>query len=523
MKRGNFATTKTGLILLVIWLFTASTTVLGDVTLPHIFGSSMVMQRDMVLPVWGWAEAGEEVTVEFAGQKVQSKADANGNWQVKLAAMKAGGPYEMAINGKNRINLKDILIGEVWVCSGQSNMAMGVGAALNGKQEMADANYPQIRLFQVPNRTAGQPIQDVDGIWRVCNPEGITHGNWEGFSAAAYYFGREINKKLNIPVGLIHTSWGGTRIEPWTPAAGFEMVPTLQKIYQEIQWYDGEYKKAVEQAIVQFGGWIPAARKALEKGTPIPVPPVRPEHNMNSYEKPTGLYNAMIAPFVPFAIRGAIWYQGESNSLTRDGITYFDKMKALIGGWRKVWNEGDFPFYFVQIAPFRYDKAWKDMGPYAEPEIWEAQMASLSIPNTGIAGTMDISDLDNIHPANKQDVGKRLALWALAKDYGLKDTVYSGPIYKTMSVEGNKIRISFYHAESGLASRDAKPLTWFEISGADKNFVKAEAKIDGNTVLVWSEQVKEPVAVRFGWNELAEPNLMNKEGLPALPFRTHQW
>jgi sialate O-acetylesterase len=443
---------------------------------------------------------------------------------VKIEVPPAGGPYEMTISGKNTVPVKNVLVGEVWVCSGQSNMQMGVGLVNNARSEIANANYPQIRLFDVPLKSAGEPQDDVEAKWQVCSSKNISTDNiWEswpkGFSAVAYFFGREIHKELGVPVGLIATSWGGTRIEPWTPPEGFESVPAVSDIWKESQKEVAVYKEATAEAIAKFEQWAAGAKSALVNGKVVFKPPAWPKHPLDSHKKPTGLYNAMIHPLVPFGIRGALWYQGEAN--LSDGMLYHKKMKALIGGWRKVWGQGDFTFYYVQLAPFRY--RWGPPQPYRLPEVWEAQVASLSIPNTGMAVTVDISDLEDIHPKNKQEVGRRLALWALAKTYDRCEVVHSGPLYKSMAVEGDKVRISFDYVGGGLRTSDGREPDWFEIAGADKNFVKAEAKIEGDTVVVWNEKVKEPSAVRFAWHEEAEPSLMNKDGLPASPFRTEAW
>jgi len=494
--------------------FVGGAAVRANVTLPRIFGNDMVLQREMTVPVWGWADPGEKVAVRVDDKEAASAvADEKGQWMVKLPAMPAGGPHKLTIVGKNTIELANVLAGEVWICSGQSNMEMGVAACKDAQKEIADANYPQIRLFLVDKKTSGYPLNDVGGNWRLCNPANIAAGGWGGFSAAAYYFGREIHKGLNVPVGLIDTSWGGTRIEPWTPPEGFAQMPALQGIVTAIEKANAEYPKTCAQTLDQLEAAIPPARKALADGKPMPPLPTVPRHPLDHEQQPTGLYNAMVRGFVPFASRGAIWYQGESN--LGEGMLYFEKMKALISGWRKVWGQPDMALYFVQLAPFRYGG-----DPYRLPGIWEAQTAVLTLPNTGMAVTTDISTINDIHPPNKQDVGKRLALAALAKTYGKKEIVYSGPMYKSMKADGSTIRLSFDHVGGGLASRDGKDLTWFEIAAADKAFVKAQAKIEGETVVVSSEKVAQPIAVRFGWNELAEPNFMNKEGLPASPFRT---
>lgn len=515
MKNRKFFGVVGTIIAISLWI---SQSILADVRLPHVIGSHMVLQQEKPLPIWGWADPGEQVKVTFKGAEAAAAADADGKWMVKLPAQTAGGPFEMTIAGKNTIQLTDILVGEVWIGSGQSNMQMGIGAIQNGAQEIAAANYPNIRLFMVPTVPAGQPLSDCDGSWQVCSPETVAAGGWAGFSAAAYFFGREIHQQLNVPVGLVDASWGGTAIEPWTPPVGFEQVPSLQNFVNVIKEANQNYKNAVAKTLTDTETWVKAARHALDAGKAIPPQPAWPEHplkNPGHPTQPTCLYNGMISPVKPFAIRGAIWYQGEGN--LGDGMAYFDKMKALIQGWRSVWQEGDFPFYLTQLASFRYDAP-----PNLLPKFWEAQTASLAIPNTGMAVITDVSNLADIHPANKQDVGKRLALWALAKTYG-KDLEYFGPLYKSMAIEGGKIRIAFDHAGSGLASRDGQPLTWFEITGEDKKFVKADAVIDGNTVVVSSQSVPAPVAVRFAWSQEAEPNLMNKEGLPANSFRTVLW
>jgi sialate O-acetylesterase len=514
----------------------------ADVRLPAIIGDNMVLQRGQAAVIWGWAEPNETITVSWRkpspgggswnSDSRQTTAGKDGKWMVKIepptaadsASSPQARPYEMTISGKNTIVLKNILVGEVWICSGQSNMEMGIGLVNNARQEIAAADYPQIRLFHVALRSSGQPQTDVEGSWKVCSPENISTGNiWEGwpkgFSAVAYFFGRELHKELGVPVGLICSAWGGTPIEPWTPPVGFTLVEELADMTKQIEQADVEYQKEIQKAIGQFEQWEAAAKKALEEGKTAPSPPAWPKHALDNSKKPTGLYNAMIHPLAPFAIRGAIWYQGEAN--LADGMRYCEKMKALIGGWRKVWGQGDFPFYYVQLAPYRY--RWGPPSPYRLPEIWKAQTTALSIPNTGMAATIDISDLDDIHPKNKQGVGRRLALWALAKTYGRSELIYSGPAYKSMAVEGDKIRISFDHIGSGLTTGDGREPTWFEIADEDKNFVQAQAKIEDDTVVVWSDKVPKPAMVRFGWHEEAEPGLMNKEGLPAWPFRTDDW
>ncbi|HUT29839.1 MAG TPA: sialate O-acetylesterase [Sedimentisphaerales bacterium] len=513
MSRTAIQPARSVIFVLVSVLVLVCAAAYADVKLPVIIGDNMVLQQGVQAPIWGWADRGEKIHVRLGDSagSYETTADKDGKWLIKIGPLEAGKTLDLTVTGKNTINVRNVLAGEVWVCSGQSNMQWSVQRAIDGEKEIAAADYPHIRLFTVQRNTSGQPLNDCVGTWTECSPATIAE-----FSAVAYFFGRNLHKELNLPIGLINTSWGGTRIEPWTPPVGFASVPELKSISNEIAGAEAEYSKTVAESLGAIEQWVRETKAALEENRPLPPTPTWPTHPLNSNRQPTGLYNAMINPLVPLAIGGAIWYQGESNR--EDGLLYHQKMQALINGWRKVWNEGDFPFYYVQLAPFRYGG-----DPLLLPQIWEAQNNALAMPGTGMAVITDITNLTNIHPQNKQDVGKRLALWALARTYGRKDLVYSGPLYKSMSVEGNKIRIRFEHVGGGLASRDGQGLNWFTIAGDDKNFVEAQAQIDGATVLVWSDKLDKPVAVRFGWNQEAEPNLMNKEGLPASPFRTDKW
>ena len=428
-------------------------TLRADVKLPSVLNSHMVLQRDMPIPVWGWADAGEKVTVSIGDATATATADANGKWKVSLPAMKSDGKaHTLTVAGNNTVTLEDILIGEVWVGSGQSNMEWQLRNTIGAAEAIAAAKHPNIRLFHVKKVQKPAPADDVEvtAHWTACTPESVP-----AFSGVLYYFGRKVHEEIDVPVGLINSSWGGSPIEPWT---------------------------------------------VTEKSS-------------------GGMYNGMIAPLQPFGVRGAIWYQGETNVIGKNGLAYFDKTKDLIEGWRKTWSS-ELPFYFVQIAPWsgeRYE-------PGQLPALWEAQTASLKIPRTGMAVTTDLVDnIGDIHPRNKLDVGNRLARWALAKTYGKKGVVYSGPLFKSMKVDGNSIRVEFAHVAAGLKSRDDAALSEFQIAGADGNFVNAEAKIDGDTVVVSSSKVAEPRNVRFGWHKLANPNLMNSEGLPASPFQTDNW
>lgn len=508
------------LVLIISMLFLTNSSTFAVVKLPRVFGNNMVMQRDMHAPIWGWAVEGEEITITLRKQDNSEvihnetvSANEKGKWKVVLPPNPAGGPYTLTVVGSTTLELTNILFGEVWVCSGQSNMQWTVNASNNSEEEIAAADYPNIRLFQIPNISSGLPKLDVNAEWRETTPDAIRH-----FSAVAYYFGRHLYKELDIPIGLINTSWGGTRIEPWTPPEGFASVPALSSISEELADIDNNYRMQLTEKINDIEVWIEETREALESGDVILQMPEN-VHPLTPHQRPTALYNSMVHPFVPYAIRGALWYQGESNM--GEGMLYHEKMKALINGWRKVWGQGDFPFYFVQLAPHNYSGDRHD--PTRLARFWEAQAATMALPNTGMVVITDVGNIRDIHPKNKQDVGLRLALWALANDYDKTDLVHSGPLYKSMEVEGSKIRLSFDHVGGGLMSRDGESLTWFQISGDDQQFVEAVAEVEENTVIVSSDSVESPVAVRFGWHELAEPNLVNKEGLPASPFRTDSW
>jgi sialate O-acetylesterase len=424
----------------------------ADVKLPAVFANHMVVQRDVPVPVWGTADAAEEVQLQWDDKPVgKAVADAEGKWKITLSAQQVGGgAHTLTVSGKNSLKFEDILVGEVWLGSGQSNMEWSLASTLNAPAVIAAANHPEIRLFHVPKVQSPKPAEDVKAQWAACAPDSV-----KAFSGVLYYFGTKLQEELKVPVGLINSSWGGSPIEPWTVHAGVS----------------------------------------------------------------GGMYNGMIAPLVPFPVRGILWYQGETNVLRKNGMDYLSKMTELIGGWRSAWEAPNMPFHFVQIAP------WK--GKYEEgelPKLWEAQVAALRIPHTGMAVTTDLVDnIADIHPKNKKDVGHRLARWALAKDYKRSDIVFSGPLFREQKIEGNKIRVVFAHTAGGLRSRDEKPLSDFEIAGADGVYVPATAVIAGKDVLVSSDAVSAPKHVRFAWNNTAQANLANSENLPASPFRSEDW
>lgn len=506
---------------IALLLFLFCTSARADVTLPRIFGSHMVLQRDVPIPVWGTADAGETVTVT-AGDKppIKTTAGPDGKWMAKLPAMPAGGPITVTIRGKNEIVLEDVLIGEVWLCSGQSNMEWVVGGCQNAEQEIAAADFPMIRHFKVEKKPEGFPATDVPSAkqWEVCSPQTVG-----AFTACGYFMARHLHKELGVPIGLINSSWGGTLIEPWTPPVGFEMTAELKGLLERVRLADpksAEHKAKLGEYLQLVEAWLAQAREALPAEKPLPalapypseLKPMTDQVASNQHQQPTALYNGMIHGLIPFAFRGAIWYQGESNH--REGMLYAAKMEALVGGWRKLWGR-DFPFLYVQIAPYRYG----DEPPQYLPEFWEAQAAALKIPGTGMVVPNDIGDFSNIHPKNKQEVGRRLALLALKRTYGRADLVAEGPTFKKLDIERDRLRVEFDNVGGGLTSRDGKPLNWFKIIGEDTDFEDAEAAIEGSAVILRSPKVPKPVAVQFAWHKAAEPNLQNKEGLPARPFR----
>lgn len=487
----------------------------ANVKLPSVIGDNMVLQQGMDVPLWGWEQPGQKVTVKgsWGGETRQTTADADGKWMVKIKPPAAGGPYEIAVTGQDTVNLKNVLCGEVWVCSGQSNMEFALTQAANGEAEIEAANYPHIHLFTVQKKVSQKPMKDCKGKWLECSP----HTAW-GFSAVGYFFGRELYKQLNVPIGLIHTSWGGTLAEAWTSKEYLQMNRDFKPILERYKKALEVYPKASKRFREEMKKFEQTAAKLKAEGKRVPRRPrfQRPmgPDNQNS---PSGLYNGMLAPIIPYGIAGVIWYQGESNASR--AYQYRQLFPTMIKCWRDSWRQGDFPFLFVQLANFMKVVAEPTESEWAE--LREAQLMTLSLPRTGMAVIIDIGQADNIHPTNKQDVGKRLALWALAKTYG-KDIVYSGPIYSSMDIKDNRIILHFKHTGGGLKAKDG-PLKGFAIAGADRKFVWADAKIEGDTVVVSSDKVKEPVAVRYAWANNPVCNLYNAEGLPASPFRTDIW
>ena len=472
--------------LIVVFVF-CSLLSIANVTLPKIFGSNMVLQRNKPIAVWGWADAGEKISVQFNKQVKKTKAAKDGSWKIELSQEAAGGPYQLVVTGKNTITLENVLVGEVWICSGQSNMEWSVKNSDSAKREIRESDYPMIRHIKIPRTIAATPARDITGgVWQKA--DSTTTGD---FTAVGYFFARKLFKELNVPIGLINTSWGGTMVETWTSREAFEKTEEFKNLFSTVPYSD-----------------IQAAAEKAGK-------PVSP----NAY--PTLLFNGMINPIIPFSIQGAIWYQGETNA--GRSYQYRKSFPLMIQDWRQRFGQGDFPFYFVQLASFNASNGNSAKGS-GWAELREAQTATLSLPNTGMAVTMDIGESKDIHPRNKQDVGARLAAIALNNIYGVK-MEFSGPMYQSFTTDGNKVTLSFTHVGNGLVVKDKYGyLKGFEIAGADKKFYYGKADVKNNQVIVYSDSVPNPVAVRYGWaDDMPEVNLYNKDGFPASPFRTDTW
>ncbi|WP_411845419.1 sialate O-acetylesterase [Roseibacillus persicicus] len=468
-------------------VFTASGKENG-LKLAGVFADHMVLQQQTDASIWGFAEAGETVTVTPSwsrrGEKV--KANKEGKWLTTIETPKAGGPFTIEVeSGDEKVELKDVLSGEVWICSGQSNMQWkmrGFGVD-HFEEDVKKAKHPEIRFCDVPQLLGLEEQDDVQTRWTVCSPNTVLN-----FSAVAYFFGSQLHEELGVPIGLVSTNWGGSSAEAWMSEE------VLQKDFPEFK----EPLKKSARLVDDLGSVFPRG-KDVPKGL--------------NQRTPAVLYNSMIKPLQPFAMRGVIWYQGESNVKAPE--QYQTLFPRLIQSWRADWQQGDFPFYFVQIAPFAYKAE-----PIPVAFLREAQAMALAEPNTGMVVTMDVGQVDNIHPKDKKPVGERLARLALARDYGKEGLVDSGPMYESFKVEGKKVRLSFKGIGGGLVSRNGEPLSHFTVAKRNGPFVEAQAEIDGETVVVWSDEVSRPADVRFAWGNADEPNLMNKEGLPAAQFRT---
>ncbi|RAJ12233.1 sialate O-acetylesterase [Arenibacter echinorum] len=459
--------------LLLALLLSTATVSFAQIKLPAFFGDHMVLQQNSNVSIWGTDKPNAKIKVIGSwGKESTATANANGRWKLKIQTPSYGGPYKLAIKGSNEVTLNNVMIGEVWLCSGQSNMEMPVkgfnNQPIDGSAEaILNSKNNQIRLFTVKRATSLEPLENVEGQWAEANPATV-----RDFSATAYFFGKKLNTLLNVPIGMIHTSWGGSNVETWMD------------------------------------------KETLSEFNTIELPKKLPEERLN--QTPTLLYNAMINPLIGYNIKGAIWYQGESNR--NQAKEYAQLFPTMINTWREKWQQGKFPFYFVQIAPYGYDGG--NAGYVREAQLYTMK----TVENTGMAVTMDIGDCDFIHPREKKLVGDRLALWALAKDYGMEGIAYSGPVYKEIDeIKEGKVKLSFDYVENGLSSY-GRPLTGLEIAGADKVFHPAEAKINGDKSLsVWAEGVTNPVAVRYAFKNCEAGSLFNTEGLPASSFRTDTW
>jgi len=485
----------------------------AELTLHPLFTDHAVLQRNVEVPVWGWADPGTQVEVVLDGESKAAAAKDDGVWMVRMPAHNAGGPFTLVVkSGDETKSVNNIMFGEVWVASGQSNMQWTVQNSNKADEEIAQANHPGLRLFYVPRRTADTPQKTVEAVWQVCTPETIP-----GFSAVAYFFGRRIHQELGVPVGLIHTSWGGTPSEAWTSQETLESVPAFAPINARWETILKEYPEAKKEHDAKIKKWERDVKKAKQANKRVPSRP-RDPLGPNHQHRPASLYNGMIAPLLPYAMQGAIWYQGESNA--GRAYQYRTIFPAMITDWRTKWGQGDFPFIFVQLANFKDRKEQPDESDWAE--LREAQTMALELPNVGMGVTIDIGEAKDIHPRNKRDVGKRLAQWALAQTYG-KDMTPSGPLYQSHNIKDRKVYITFDYAD-GIMAKDGKLEKEFAIAGEDKKFVWAEAKIskDGK-VIVSSKKVKKPVAVRYGWADNPKCTLYNGAGLPASPFRTDDW
>ena len=474
---------KFGLLTTGLLLTTLSS---ASLHLPAIISDHMVLQQQAPVQLWGWAKPGETVTASIGNNSSSTTTDEHGNWQVSLPAMDAGGPYELTVSGsENELRVVDVLVGEVWLGSGQSNMQWPVSRATNNEKEIASSEHFGIRMFTVEHKATATPQTDVNGRWLVAHPD-----HTGDFSAVGYYFSRHLHQKLDRPVGFIHSSWGGTRVEAWMGRTAFSR-PALASFLSE------------EEEAVKLNR---TSEKASIK-------------NSASQNEISHLFNAMIAPITTYRIKGVVWYQGERNANRGESDLYHDLFTAMIEDWRLNW-ERQLPFYFVQLANFGQRELETPLIS-KRADVRDAQRRTLALPNTAMVVIIDIGEADDIHPKNKQEVGRRLALAALARQYG-HDIAYSGPLYRNARFDGSEVEISFDHAD-GLSTVDDAPLVGFAIAGADRKFVWAKARIEGERIVVWSDAVEIPLSVRYGWGADPETNLTNRSGLPASPFRTDGW
>ncbi|MEM1070695.1 MAG: sialate O-acetylesterase [Planctomycetota bacterium] len=494
-------------VLSVLTILLVPSLVRAELKMSPVFGNSMVVQRDKPIHVWGWTTGGAAVEVTMAGETATGKAEEDGRFDIYLNPMAAGGPHEMVVKADETKTFTDVLVGEVWLCSGQSNMAWPVSSAYDPDLESLSAKFPNIRLISVPQVASQEPLNDFEGQWEACTPESV-----RSFSAVGYFFGRQLHQTLDVPIGLIDNAWGGSAAEAWVRRDVLEGEKTYDELIQ--QWDQNVANHDQEAAMANFQKRLEKWQQERKGNRPRP-----PRNPTNSNHRPANLYNGVLHPVLGYTIRGAIWYQGESNAAR--GYQYRDLFPLMIQNWRDDWKD-DFSFYWVQLADFRAEADEPSDSDWAE--LREAQtMAMAKLPNTGQAVIVDLGESADIHPQNKQDVAKRLARWALAKDYGF-DIVYHSPMYRSMKADGNKVTLKFNHYGGGMDTFDVREPIGFTIAGEDKKFVAANARIvDKETIEVWSDAVEKPSSVRYAWADNPVANVQNKQGLPLTPFRTDDW
>jgi sialate O-acetylesterase len=495
----------------VLLFLVVTAPVQAELKMSPVFGDHMVLQRNRPVHVWGWTTPGQKVQAAINGQSVSGTAGSDGRFDLNLPEMKAGGPHELTITADESRTFKDVLIGEVWVCSGQSNMAWNVSSANDADLESLSANYPEIRLISVPQVASQEPLHDFKGAWEACTPESA-----RSFSAVGYFFGRQLHQTLDVPIGLIDNAWGGSACEAWIRRDILESDDRFSALMDRWQQTESSYDAEAAQQKYQ------AALKKWQE-TRRGNRPRAPRNPLTGNQRPANLYCGVLSPVMGYTIQGVIWYQGESNA--GRAYQYRDLFPLMIQNWRDDWGQGDFPFYWVQLADFMAEKDAPSGSAWAE--LREAQTMTMSkLPNTGEAVIIDLGEANDIHPTNKQDVAKRLARWALANQYGV-DVPFRSPQYQSHEVVDGKIRVKFDHVAGGLDTFDVSQVIGFQIAGADQKFVLADARIiDGDgrtTVEVWSDAVSEPVAVRYAWADNPVCNLRSKAGLPVTPFRTDDW
>lgn len=496
--------------------------------LHSLFTDHAVLQQGIPVPIRGWDLPGQPVTVQVGAQKTNTTTGPDGRWQATLDPVTAGGPFEMEVRGSERIVVRDVRAGEVWLCSGQSNMQMHLQQCEGAEADIAAAHWDDVRFFSVPFEASLHPRENVGARWDVCAPQSAS-----SFSATAFYFAKFLQEQIRVPIGLIHASSGDTPAEAWMSRESLEADPALAPIVERwkqmfggkprtaevFEQFQKEWQHAMREASVRDGRWYRAMVQARRQGKPLTPRPPRPGGPANK-QSPSLLYNAMIAPLIPCAMRGVIWYQGETNAIQGRSFQYRKLFRALIRSWRASWWLGDFPFLFVQLA--NHDDFQRELPrPGAWAELREAQTMALAEPNTAMAVAIDIGDPDWIHPPNKREVGRRLALAALARAYG-RDVVTSGPMYESVRIEGHRARIRFAHVNGGLMAKGGE-LVGFELAAEDRVFLPARAAIESGTVVVWNETIPKPIAVRYAWADCPNGNLSNAAGLPASPFRTDDW